>query len=360
MAFAIASAASGCGGSDPAGNQGPFGGVGGTAGTAGGAAAGGISGGGGIGIGNAPGSGGAGAAPGTGGSTGNCGGMVVDAMRVPLGVYIMFDDSGSMIPWWGPVTQATVAFLNDPASVGIWAGIQFFGPEAPQGCDVARYATPLVPLAPLPGNAGPIQAAFPGLPLNQTPTEPAMQGAVQHAQQFAMQQGIKTVVLLVTDGEPAECNSTVAGVAAAAAGGLNGTPSIQTFVVGLGFSLGNLNQIAQAGGTGQAILADPANPGAVSAALNQIRAAALPCDYEVPPEAFSDLSLVNVEYTPPGNQPATVPQTDEANCPNVQQGWFYDDPVNPTRILVCPQTCDLFNQGGSVNVRVGCPTVVVR
>src|SRR5262245_11861260 len=114
---------------------------------------------------------------GSGGSGPTCGGDRYDAKPRPLDIYVMFDDSGSMFPWWGSVTQAFNQFINDPKSAGIGIGIQFFG----QNCDPGFYAMPKVAIAPLPGQAGAIQAAFPIIPIESTPTEPALTGALQYA-----------------------------------------------------------------------------------------------------------------------------------------------------------------------------------
>jgi hypothetical protein len=38
-------------------------------------------------------------------------------------------------------------------------------------------------------------------------------------------------------------------------------------------------------------------------------------------------------------------------------GWYYDNPQNPTKIIMCPTTCDEV-QGGKVTVVFGCETLV--
>jgi hypothetical protein len=43
--------------------------------------------------------------------------------------------------------------------------------------------------------------------------------------------------VLVTDGAPMECDADVGAVAAIAAEGAGGTPSVRTFVVGVGLGL---------------------------------------------------------------------------------------------------------------------------
>jgi hypothetical protein len=309
-----------------------------------------------------PGSGGLGI-PGGGGSgnTGpQCGGNRYDAQPAQLDIYVMFDDSGSTFIFWPGVVDVFNKFLNDPASAGIGIGLQFFGQEGQ--CDPGFYATPKVPIAPLPGNITALQQAFPIIPIEATPTLPAMQGAIQHARAWQQQNPThKVVVLLVTDGLPSDCDSTIPNVAQAAALGLSGSPSIPTFVLGLGLALGDLNQVAQAGGTNQAVIADPSNATALAQAMNQIRGAALPCDYALPSSGNVDARKVNIEFTSEGGGTVTVPNVgDVTRCDASQGGWFYDNVDAPTRVVACPATCSAFKGtvSGSVNVVVGCDTVV--
>jgi hypothetical protein len=41
-------------------------------------------------------------------------------------------------------------------------------------------------------------------------------------------------------------------------------------------------------------------------------------------------------------------------------GWYYDDPANPTKIIMCPTTCAALqgDVGGKVEVIFGCETVI--
>jgi hypothetical protein len=286
-----------------------------------------------------------------------CGGDKYVAEKRPLDIYVMFDDSASMIPWWGSVTQAFTQFINAPESAGIGVGLQFFG----LSCDVATYSTPKVPIALLPGNAAAIQAAFPILPFESTPTEPALKGAIEHARTWqASHLDHKVVVLLVTDGEPTECNSTIQTVTQAAASGFSGTPSVATYVLGLGLSLTNLHTIAMAGGTNQAFIVDPNSGTALSQAMNQIRGNALPCDYALPKNT-TDPKKVNVDFTPQGGTTTRLLYVgDAAGCDPVKGGWYYDNAQMPSRIVVCSQTCDAFKKdpSGRVDVVLGCGTVI--
>ncbi|HMI86019.1 MAG TPA: vWA domain-containing protein [Polyangiaceae bacterium] len=315
------------------------------------------------GVGAVGGSGGAGGGvidPGKGMADGGpmtCGGDKYNAEQRPLDMYVMFDDSGSMIPWWISATQAFTQFLNAPESAGLGVGLQFFGTS----CDVATYSTPKVPIAVLPGSAPAITAAFPLLPVESTPTEPALRGAVAYARTWQTAHADhKVVVLLVTDGEPTECNSTVPSVTQVAAEGFSGTPSIPTYVLGLGLSLTNLHSIAMAGGTNQAFIVDPNSGTALAAAMNQIRGSALPCDYALPKNT-TDPRKVNIDFTPQGGTTTRLIYVgDAASCDPVKGGWYYDNPQTPSRLIVRKQTCDTFKKdpNGRVDVVLGCDIVI--
>src|SRR6187399_975097 len=62
-----------------------------------------------------------------------CVGEFYEGESLPLDIYIMFDQSGSMLNDVGGLTrleavqQATREFLRDPASTGIGVGIGYFG-----------------------------------------------------------------------------------------------------------------------------------------------------------------------------------------------------------------------------------------
>lgn len=309
------------------------------------------------------GQGGLAAIGGTGGGSG-VGGNVCDAdvytgERKRLDIYMMIDDSGSMIPWWPATIEAISMFWMDPGSAGIGIGEQFFG----SNCDAAYYATPRVPIAAMPDNLTPLENGFPIAPFEGTATLPAMQGAIMHARAWAEQNpDAKTVVLLVTDGLPSECASTVENVSAAIAEGFNGAPSIQTFVVGLG-DLGALDMFAAAGGTNKAIVIEPGAAPALLDALNSIRTTALPCDFALPDgNGTSTVSLdkVNLQYTDFGGAQTTIPKVpDAASCEGQPAGWYYDMSSGATRLVACPASCGQLNGGGEVQVVLGCPTVVV-
>jgi hypothetical protein len=73
-----------------------------------------------------------------------------------------------------------------------------------------------------------------------------------------------------------------------------------------------------------------------------------------------DFASVNVRYTSAkgfATNLGGVPSG--AACPMFTHGWYYDNPMNPTRILACPQTCTEIQAGGmdaKVDVLFGCMT----
>ena len=49
-----------------------------------------------------------------------------------------------------------------------------------------------------------------------------------------------------------------------------------------------------------------------------------------------------------------------ADCANVEHGWYYDNAMLPTEVLVCPQTCEWIQgqPGAQIDIQFGCATVV--
>lgn len=70
-----------------------------------------------------------------------------------------------------------------------------------------------------------------------------------------------------------------------------------------------------------------------------------------------DPSKVELEYTPGGGgSPVVFPQvTDEPSCA-AGDGFYYDNPISPTKLLLCPTSCTTVqaDPGASVQVLLGC------
>lgn len=100
---------------------------------------------------------------------------------------------------------------------------------------------------------------------------------------------------------------------------------------------------------------------AVSTAV--VSGAALACEYEIPPPPAGmdfDPDEVNVEFDDGMGGALQIGRVDDPSaCAGVSDGWYYDVPAMPTRIVLCPQTCNTI-QGfaqASVSIKFGCATV---
>jgi hypothetical protein len=89
------------------------------------------------------------------------------------------------------------------------------------------------------------------------------------------------------------------------------------------------------------------------------------CVYTIPDPGDGetiDFDKVNVEYQPnPNAPPEIIPYVPggASGCDSTG-GWYYDDPNDPTQIILCQATCD-YVQGsaeGVVSVVFGCATVI--
>jgi hypothetical protein len=142
-------------------------------------------------------------------------------------------------------------------------------------------------------------------------------------------------------------------------------PPLPTYVIGIG-DIANLDQIAMAGGTGRgAFIVDGTGQTTQQEflrAMNAIRATSLPCDFAIPATDAGtiDPKLVNVQYTP-GNSamPIVVPKA-AGGAPCAGTGWVYDDEANPTRVVMCADTCGAVQRDRMATIKIvfGCQTIV--
>jgi len=269
---------------------------------------------------------------------------------------------------WKAVSDSITAFLNAPTSVGVGAGLGFFGLNGADFCTVAAYATPAAPIAPLPGSAANIVATIMKTsPGGTTPTVPALQGSINYATSYTMTTpGRTAAVVFVTDGLPNGCTSTIPAATAIAQAAFMGTPSIKTYVVGLGF-VANLDAIALAGSGGlqHYFPAQGDVTAALSAALKQISQQIIKCDYTIPTMGQAlDYGRVNVQTkVGTAGTPGLVGNVADASKCFAAGGWYYDvsagDAGKPSKITLCPQSCDPLSMadGSSLKVLIGCATV---
>jgi len=309
-----------------------------------------------------------------------------ESVVVSPDMLILLDRSQSMscsVPGgedrWTAVKTGIAAFLMQPSAVGRSVGIEYFEPEesadAGTSCNAIDYQTPDVDVASLPQNAEPIvESLARHSPGGHTPTAAALIGAYDHLVNWqATHQGNQPVVVLVTDGEPDACGSVADVAHAVSVGAQSG---IETFVIGL-LDSGNscnldpnpanqkdLDTIARSGGSASAFIVDLQSgiEAELLKALGSFQLTAPPaCHYELPPSSpvFTvNPSKIDVTYTSSGStSPTTVPPVaGVAACDPKLGGYYLDDPSNPTKIDLCPATCDTIDAAqASVSIDLGCP-----
>ncbi|MDI3287852.1 vWA domain-containing protein [Polyangium sp. 15x6] len=306
-------------------------------------------------------------AGGAGGQGGACVSTSAEARRIPLDIIFLIDQSGSMSgAKWNGTKSALTTFFNDPASLGIGAGLVYFPTQEPYDCNPTHYALLDVPIDALPTNAFSLTNSMPADATGiGTPTYGALKGALSAATAYQdTHKTHKVVVVLATDGEPLGCEpKTVDDIADQAESALDYN-GVRTYVIGVaGSQLATLNKIAAAGGTTAAydITQDISE---FAAKMAEIRQTALGCDFEIP-EAPNGMEIepnqVNFNYMPKGvGTPKLLPRADDlADCKD-QPGWYYDSNAGPTKIILCPASCTTVQADSSakVNVLFGCNSIL--
>jgi hypothetical protein len=353
-----------------------------------------------------------------------CGTGMASASLKPVNMFVVFDRSSSMNNCgsgmgggmmgggmmgggdtgcetgptrWELAATALTQFFQDPGAADLGVALRFYPHDLPvagcasdmgggmmggepdmdagtaMGCNINSCAMPLVDMGVLKADPAPADAheaalvnavmtSVPGMSGQGTPTFVALSGAAQWS--LAYQQANpeqRTVIVLVTDGEPNGCNTDIDAIAGVAADAL-ATADVRTYAIGLAVGADFLNTIAVAGGTEQAFVV---NDGATAtadllAALNAIRGMALACDFPVPSSTTSgmaiDPGLINVNFTSTAGGEVELGMVASAADCGTQQAWYYDDPMMPTRIILCPESCTTVtgDLNASIAILAGC------
>lgn len=311
----------------------------------------------------------------------NCKETSAEAKKKHLDMFVVMDRSGSMsgTRWNGTVAALTNYWQN--AQAGESAALTFFPKSGvnTDTCNLTHYDPPHVALAELPGH-GPtlITAMDLESPGGGTPTYGPLHATYKMAVDLQDQDKDHVViVVLATDGQPNGCyltptepngpylpdqnsTSTLATLASRAFN-YNG---VMTFCIAIqGATVTALDQIAKAGGTGQAF--DVTNDVTLfTQKMQEIRAQALGCEYDIPEpedgEEEFDPTKLNVKYTPGGmGQSINIPKADNGGDCGSVHGWYYDNNLEPTKIHLCPATCTMVQSDATavVELAFGCPTV---
>ena len=339
-------------------------------------------------------------ASGGNGSLGNemaCATGTASAKLSNVRMLVMFDRSTSMLDVadrmtgatrWDLASSALTGFFADPTAGGLQVALRFFPHDFPapgcndDDCNVAACAQPIVPLAtlaPEPADAheaallaASVSAAPPPRMAGQganvgsqgTPISAALGGALSWAaaQRMAAPEE-SAVVVLVTDGQPNGCEEEITTIAGLAQDAFT-TSGIRTYAIGLtGSQESDMDAIAAAGGTTEGIFI---SDGATAKqdllnALAAIRGSVLDCDFEMPKAGDGmqvDPTKINVKYTPAGGTQMTLGRVPDATSCGTAPGWYYDNELNPTRILLCPASCNsaTVEVDATLEVLLGCVT----
>jgi hypothetical protein len=324
------------------------------------------------------------------GGAGACAQVSTGVGLLPVHLAFAFDVSGSMgkgdEEWhdktlkWDPVVQATRSFFEQPQSSGIFASLTFFPADGDEDerCDANAYAEPDVPMTPLPSTrfGAAIDAIEPESEddwRGGTPTLFVMRGTRDLVTAQRADQAGNYAIVLVTDGYPQGCDDeddSIDAVVAEAQGAAR--DGVRTYVIGVANppiddapdTVSDLHEIASAGQTQRAYLVDTGSPtatvSAFSAAVQAIREQSASCAIAIPDppngEQF-DRQKVAVSYQSGGSQ---IELGYDAACAGVR-AWRYDDPAAPTRIELCPSTCDEVKQDpqAALEILFACDTLIL-
>lgn len=98
-------------------------------------------------------------------------------------------------------------------------------------------------------------------------------------------------------------------------------------------------------------------------ATQVIAGAQIACEWDVPEppdgEEFDPMQ-VNVSFDDGMGGGFDIGYVEsEADCANVIDGWYYDNPAAPTKIFACPQTCQKIQgvDAAMIEISLGCATV---
>jgi hypothetical protein len=300
-----------------------------------------------------------------------CVGTRAEANLVALDIVVLLDKSGSMLQdgKWDTVTAALEDFVTEPASAGISVGVGFFPIENVfEECNYQDYSGLFVPVGKLPQHAPLLVAAInTTAPGGNTPMFAALKGTLLYTSGYQDQHPKDKVVLVfASDGLPGSCAGTeneiptIANVVKAA----HDYNGVETYVIAIeGTDVPSLDLLAEAGGTQKAydVTTDASQ---FSAKMAEIRGAALPCEFDIPPPPNGkelDPGRVNVDYTKSGEAtPQTIPNVDNlADC-GTEPGWYYGPGDPPSQIVLCPASCEAAqsNAGAILEVSYGCVTVL--
>lgn len=295
----------------------------------------------------------------------------LDSQPVELDMFMVIDRSGSMggTKWTTTVAQLK-AFVDDPLSAGINMGMNFFPPVSGSGDCVTADYNPLQHPASLPplyligqDNTEIKNVLDAAGTSGMTPMYAALDGTYQVASDWqSTYPSHKTIVVLTGDGDPNSCGNTdEIGACAQLAGAAYSGTDIETYCIVIDSSaMTALSAVAAAGGTTTAYDVS-SNVSQFAQIMTQIRDQALGCEFVIPAptETEFDPTKVNVTYYAGSiGDGESIPQVANKTACGGGDGWYFDNPQAPTRIILCSSTCTRVEADlePKVSIEFGCPT----
>jgi hypothetical protein len=291
-----------------------------------------------------------------------------------VNMFVQFDRSGSMTTndRWGKTTTALKSFFADPTSAGLGVALRFwehFKPVAgcdDTACNADACAVPLVTLGTLTTSPAPTDAQEQKLidainsvtPAADTPMYPALAGALKWATTNQLANPTQQyVVVFVTDGIPNSCNTDQTQIAQLA-GDAYTNSGVLTYAIGIqDANVALMNSIAQKGGTSSAFFVSEQQDVEQQFldAMLQIKGDVVACEFDLPTNGLFDPANAKVTYTPSTGAAVVFPKVLSAS--SCGSGWYYDNNVSPTKIFLCPSTCQTIvnDTGARIDVDLGCP-----
>jgi hypothetical protein len=326
------------------------------------------------------------------GADAGCAGVKSEGKRSPVYMLIVLDGSGSMLGTkWTATAQAMGSFFqqvqsSNDQSFGLGLTV-FEDSKAAQfgGNNVIQVPIRFVDAAQGTALANRMNTTPNGLTPSLATLTAAFNNLASYAPVAPLQPNGKKVVVFISDGEPTSSGGRTTAQEKTAVEDLvrrqaNLTPAelaLTTFSVGVGplnttsgYDPRFMGRVAVAGGTAKPNcdvnnISDPARmchfqltPGSSAsqlatdflAAINAIRGLAASCEYSftVPPGERLDPNLVSVSFTQNGTS-TEVPKSST-------DGWRYDNPSQPTKVILVGSWCDRVRNAseGKVEVVLGC------
>ena len=319
-----------------------------------------------------------------------CSESKTEILRVPVVIEFAVDDSGSMDGTgandkWGAARDALMAVFADmekTADPALFVGLMRWSTNvgnkvAPGPLTTASHATALNGVINTPKACPPCSGGGTSMLNGMTAAYAELEGFTP-PKGFVVDQ-TKRVLVLVSDRGPRESEKIhCENLADTKFTMAPPKGPIPTFTVGIGpfpttstgtYDPAFMSRIAQKGGTAKADCSPNAGvpeglchfqvtPGGADSAtaraalidaVNKIRVLSASCEFSFTTNANTDLSNVKVELTDKDGNKVPIPKDDE-------NGWSFDDPDNPSKVILKGDACSTSSGtvSGRVDVVIGC------